>query len=777
MWPVVQTARPQNRSGMVSEYLSWGQQLALDQLTDIAAASGDAIDIVQMEPPSAEGDSLVVRLSIETSGYEFLEGGFRFRQREPIILGIPSKFPLQPPSANFGHMRFLGQAHVQWGNHLCLYQAPDVEWSASDGMFGYIKRLDQWLRDAAGKQLDPDDAPLHPPIEYPSSDTKFTVEINTPELQEGALFWVGTAKLTGRNKYCYDISEWSEMPKTLPEDERFAAVVLLNQSMPMEYPSTTSKLLSVLQDRGISFSFLFSILKLLALCQKEGEPLYFMLGAPMRRRTAGEPLRQHLTAWEIDSDHVKALRTIALNGASEATEEAWDLILDWATKTPTRWCRVYDNRPEVTYRRDQATNASWFFEKRVALLGCGALGSHMGEYLVRAGVTKLSLIDNSTVNPGILVRQQFKHYQVGFSKQSGLAIQLRSISPNADIDHTYANLTKGWPGSLALEEFDLVIDTTASRRVASALQHDWNERESTPPVLRCSISGDAAQGISTLKMPRSGFGPSDLIRRTKLAAFQTLELNDFARAFWPQEQHEPGFQPEPGCSEPTFIGSAADVAFFASSFFNFAAYMLQQEKNYVAKALFVSACNGPEQMFSRVIDLGKADLNNDVSHGYRVLVSPAARRAIDGEIRSNTRTGSSTDETGGLLLGEIDDALQTISIDVATGPPPDSIKSTDQFLCGVEGTEDQCKFYGEKSGNSTNFVGVWHTHPVSMPEPSTVDLEAMAQLLHCQEKTPRHVVMLIVGFAATRPLWRFHLFRKNQFQVLHIKRGIGSNDN
>lgn len=762
---------------MVAEYLSWGQQLALDQLTDIAAASDDAIDIVQIEPPSSEGGSLAFRVSIETSEYEFLDGGFSFRQREPIMLAIPSKFPLQPPSANFGHMRFLGQAHVQWGNHLCLYQATDVEWSASDGMFGFIKRLDQWLRDAARNHLDPNDAPLHPPIEYPSSDTKFIVEINTPEPREEAFFWVGAAKLTDRNKYCYDISEWSEMPKTLPEDERFAAVILLNQPMPMEYPSTTSKLLSVLQDRGISFSFLFSILKLLALCQKEGEPLYFILGAPMRRRKAGEPLRQHLTAWKMDSEHVKALRTIVLNNSSEVTEEAWDIILDWATKTPTQWCRVYDNRPEVTYRRDQETNASWYLKKRIALLGCGALGSHMAEYLVRAGVAKLSLIDKSIVNPGILVRQQFPHNHVGYSKQSSLAAQLRSINPNVDIDHTYADLTKGWPDSLALKEFDLVIDATASRRVASALQNAWNARESTPPVLRCSISGNAAQGISTLKMPKSDFGPSDLIRRTKLAAFHTPELNDFARTFWPQEQQEPSFQPEPGCSEPTFVGSAADVAFFASSFFNFAAYVLQQEKDDIAKALFVSACNGLQQTSSSVADLGKADLNVDVSHGYRVLVSPGARRAIEGEIKSNARTGSATDETGGLLLGEIDDSLRSISIDVATGPPRDSKKSPDHFLCGIEGTEEQCKYYAEKSGNSTNFVGVWHTHPVSMPEPSSVDLEAMAQLLHCQDKTPRHVVMLIVGFVATRPVWQFHLFRKNQFQIIHLRRGIVPNDN
>lgn len=754
---------------MAPKYLSWGQQLALDQLSDIAEASNGAFDIVQTEPPSSEGGSLFFRLSIETQGYEFHEGGFKFRRREPLRVYVPARFPIIAPSAKFAHQRFKGRSHVQWGNHLCLYQATDVEWAASDGMFGFIKRLDEWLRDAARNQLDPNDAPLHPPIEYPSSDTKFSIEIDTPDLADSSSFWIGAAKLSERNKYCYDISEWAEIPETLPKKERFAAVVLLNQSMPMEYPGTVSKLISTLQDRGIPFDLLFSILKVFALCQEEDDPLYFILGAPMRRREAGEPLRQHLTAWKLDAEHVRALQAIVFENSAVATEKAWKLIVEWATEAETEWCKVYDNRPEVTFRRDLGTNAHCFLGKSIALLGCGAIGSHIAEYLVRAGASKLCLVDNSAVNPGILVRQQFKHYQVGYSKQSALTAQLRAINPKAEIDHKYTDLTRGWPESLALDELDLVVDATASRRVAAALQLDWNTLEATPPILRCTISGDASLGIASMKMPGSGFGPSDIIRETKLAAFNTPELYDFACSFWPQEQQVSGFQPEPGCSEPTFVGSAADIAFFASSFFNFAARTLQREVHDVAKAIFVTAATSNRSMASRVACLGKVDLCSEVFHGYRVLISPSARKTIDSEIRMNSRTGSSKEETGGLLLGEIDDSLQAISIDVATGPPPDSIRSHDQFLCGVEGTLRQCQYHAAKSGNSTTFVGVWHTHPVSMPDPSTVDFRAMLQLLHFQERTPRHVVMLIVGHAATQPVWRFHLFRKNQFQFFTIE--------
>ena len=753
------------------EFTTREQQLALDQLKDIVVASDDTMDIVDVKPPSSDGGSLIIRVSIKTNGYDLEEGGFKFRKREPIMIHVSPSFPVKPPMAYFAHKRFLGRAHVQWGNYLCLFQAPDVEWVVNDGMFGFIKRVDDWLRDAARNQLDPDDAPLHPPIEYSSSDTKLAVEIDAPEIPEDKVFWIGAAKLTERNDYCFDVSEWTEWTETLkalPKDEKFAAVVLLNQAMPMEYPDTISKLILTLEARSVPFNLLFAILKIFALCQPDNEPLYFILGAPMRRRVGNEPLQQHLSAWKMDAQHAKALQGIILGDDAEATLEAWQIVVEWATEAKTEWCRVYDNRPEVTFRRDQGTNANWIFEKKIALLGCGALGSHIGEYLTRAGASKIRLVDNSSVNPGILVRQQFKHYQVGYTKESALTRELERINPKTDVDYLKADLTNGWPEELTINDFDFVIDTTASRRVAAALQLNLTTREHVPPILRCAISSDASKGIATLNMPGSAYGPSDLMRRTKVAAMSDAGLADLADAFWPADQNKPGFQPEPGCSEPTFVGSAADIAFFASSFFNFAASTLARAVESTATAYFVGSSRDDSSIASRVVQLGQPSTYVEARHDYRVHLSHRAQSTIDTEIRSNARTGSDKDETGGILLGEIDDALGVISIDVATGPPPDSKKSPELFECGIEGTYALCEFHAKESRNSTKFVGVWHTHPVSMPEPSAVDLRAMEQILHLQEKTPRHVVMLIVGKAATRPNWRFHLFKRNEFYAVNI---------
>ncbi|SOC31081.1 ThiF family adenylyltransferase [Thalassospira xiamenensis] len=752
---------------MAPDFRTAGQNLAEAQLHEIASASDGAIEIVEIQWPTSEDESLVFRVSLDATGYEISDNGFSFRAREPIRISVPARFPIETPSAHFCHTRFKGLPHVQWGSFICLYQATDVEWNISDGMFGFISRLDHWLRDAAKNRLDPNDAPLHPPVAYTNPRAKrIYVDVNPPLASDDDLFWLGAVTLTERNKVCFDVREWISLADEFPREERLAAVILLSQPMPMEYPDTVCGVMIALQDRGVTVEHLLSLLSRFAALQKIDEPLYMLIGAPMRRRAAGEPLRQHLTVWSIAPENVEELRAIA-ESSLENLEEAWARVIVWATSAKTVWCPVFDNRPEVTYRRDGDTSASWFMGKSVAVLGCGALGSHISEYVARASASTIRLIDNSLVKPGILARQQFSHASVGYSKQSALSVSLAAINPAVEAEHYYADLKKGWPQEIAFEDLDLIIDATASRRVTSALHLSFLDKEAVPPLLRCVLSARAIHGIATFRYPKSQLGPADILRQTKLIASTGHKLDPFFSAFWPTEQTSPAFQPEPGCSEPTFVGSAADVAFFASSFFNFAAQTLQRQPETAVQALFVSNAylpDGTNHLFSSIVKYQEPICEKDASHGYRVLLSQEARKSIEGEISSNARSGSPKDETGGLLLGEIDDALQTIYIDIATGAPPDSTKTAELFVCGVEGTEVQCEYHATKSGQTTRFVGVWHTHPVSVPRPSDIDLAAIANILHLQKNPPRHVVMLIIGHTTTRPDWRFHLFRRNEFK-------------
>ena len=70
------------------------------------------------------------------------------------------------PDLHFTHKRYADFPHVQWGDSICLYQAPEVEWVPGQGMFGFMDRVNEWLRAAAANELDPAGMPLHPPVVY-----------------------------------------------------------------------------------------------------------------------------------------------------------------------------------------------------------------------------------------------------------------------------------------------------------------------------------------------------------------------------------------------------------------------------------------------------------------------------------------------------------------------------------------------------------------------------------------------------------------------------------
>lgn len=72
-------------------------------------------------------------------------------------------------------------------------------------------------------------------------------------------------------------------------------------------------------------------------------------------------------------------------------------------------------------------------ESKVVICGLGGLGSNIALALVRAGVSKLHLIDFDKVDVSNLNRQQYKAKQIGRYKTEALRENLLEVSPYCDI--------------------------------------------------------------------------------------------------------------------------------------------------------------------------------------------------------------------------------------------------------------------------------------------------------------------------------------------------------
>jgi integrative and conjugative element protein (TIGR02256 family) len=112
-------------------------------------------------------------------------------------------------------------------------------------------------------------------------------------------------------------------------------------------------------------------------------------------------------------------------------------------------------------------------------------------------------------------------------------------------------------------------------------------------------------------------------------------------------------------------------------------------------------------------------------------------------------------ETGGMLLGEIDDACRCIWIDTATGPPPDSRLSATHFEHGTQGVQELLDHYRTRSHQITAFAGMWHTHPDHAAQPSPTDTASMQRLLASLE-APSAVMIILGGLQPAWTSWLHH---------------------
>ena len=754
-----------------------GQRSALAEIRAIAAAGRGTLEEVSVTEPEKDG-WVVIDVSIDCSGIESLREGLQYHPRERFRIWVPPEFPFKHPSVTTPHRRFAGTPHVQWGRELCLYQAPAYEWNASDGMYGLFDRLELWLKRAAKGQLDAEGAPLHPPVAYVKKWSKTIIpRRNTPEVD--ARPWFGFAVLRHVSETRADIEDWQPLFNGELKGD-VAPALLLAEPMPFEFPKLVSDLVLELEKHGIDKRLLFLLLQIGSLRTPEDAPMYVVLGTPMRGIRGAPKLKQHLTAWCVDKTTTAWLRLkikatdlqailddpSARARVQEIADKAEATITEWASKAEVSWCPVREDRPEIVSRRDINTPAAWFGGKVVSLWGCGALGSHIAVWLARAGVRKLILHDDKAVGPGVLARQSYRDKDVTSSKALTLREYLIEIAPSLEVLACNADIlvdpldAEDWT-----EKVDLIIETTATSSVRKKVERKWRSSQARVPMVSMLLGHQADCGLAVVSKSSNSGGPSDVMRRLKLESCNRSQLTPYADEFWPTEPRTDLFQPEPGCSEPTFVGSSADVGALAGALLNLAATDIADTSELTAFGHLVAQPTHKSigSSHSHVKVALEPDISTvDARSEYEVRISRACWREIRAWISRNARISGERTETGGLLFGEWDDAARVIWVTEVLGPPPDSRASEEGFICGVLGTHEANAEKVKRSRGSVQYIGMWHTHPVSRAVPSPTDLAGMAEILADASVSARKQLLIIVGETTTKPEIGCYVFERDE---------------
>lgn len=149
------------------------------------------------------------------------------------------------------------------------------------------------------------------------------------------------------------------------------------------------------------------------------------------------------------------------------------------------------------------------FGRKIALIGCGTIGSHLAKFLVQSGAAHeggtLQLLDNQTLEPGNVGRHYLGFPNVGEGKSSALKRELKRIFPDANILSFSTDATQHLPH---LTEYDLVVDATGEESLSMSINHYFvslrRDKKAAPSVLHTWLFGNGA-AAQTLLVDDSDF--------------------------------------------------------------------------------------------------------------------------------------------------------------------------------------------------------------------------------------------------------------------------------
>ncbi|HWB12783.1 MAG TPA: ThiF family adenylyltransferase [Gemmataceae bacterium] len=729
--------------------MTLGHDRARRELERLHHADPDGFEILD-EPQVVDG-RLRAEISIRIGPLETAEGGLDLREREDFILFIPADFPFAYPSIRVSHKRFASFPHVIWAKTICLYPSA-VHWNPGDGLYGFFDRLRSWLGRAAVNNMDPVEGPLEPPHHVTDSSLPpFVIRCNAPVAP--GQFWLGLAELE-KHANRIELVAWHDPSKDWPEGRTSALAIILPEPLPMEFPEKGREFFHELMQQGVEREQIIRWLALASLFASDGEPIYLVLGLPMRRAADGSP-RLHIAVWTTDPACTNALCLVL--GEDTDTQRIRTLRQDVADglasifeDTTISWCRVFEDRSEIVVRRDARSPVAWFAGKKVAILGCGALGSWCAEIVARAGPTLIHLVDNALVKPGLLARQNYGLEDIGANKAVALYSRIAAIAVRTDVvpfpsdAHAFAVEDMD-----RFRSYDIVLDCTASAILQMKLERDWFRFERrTPVLLAMAIDGTARHSLAVVVASNSVGGIWDAFLHLKRKLCFDEGCQRIVSAFYSIQAVETLFQPEPGCSDPTFTGSTADATILAGTALNLGVNHLTR-----GHAPFGIAFSAHEQVGSQpLFTTATVPETDEITVGpYRVRIARNVYREVRTWVRHNNRVRSSAHETGGLLWGHWDDAVGVVWIFDVSGPPRDSKHDPGHFVCGTHGTVEEHNRRCERSHGICSFIGFWHTHPDMPADQSLTDISAMAALVSGFRHNQRRALMVIFGRAAGHP--------------------------
>lgn len=375
-------------------------------------------------------------------------------------------------------------------------------------------------------------------------------------------------------------------------------------------------------------------------------------------------------------------------------------------------------------------------DNKYLVIGVGALGSQVMEIFARMGFGEWTIVDHDRLYPHNLARHTLSQQHISEYKASSVAQKLNYLLDS----HRYSPLNLNFLEKKndqklisALTEANAIVDISTSIAVARSLARDY-----TKTVKNKRISVFMNPLGTDLVILAEDNGRKHRLDFLEMEYYRYLYHTESLHSHLKTKDKDTRIRYNTNsCRDITTIINQADVSLLAS----IAAKNLQSiiKGNKACAGIWTTAADGSVRKYG-FHPTNWIKKTNDNSRWTLYINNELINQMQE------VRKSKLPNETGGILLGCIDDSRGVIYLFDTILAPSDSKEAPTFFERGKDGILDDFDKYREITADQIKYLGEWHSHPKhSSTQPSEQDLQQCAFLAERITTKGSPVYMCICG--------------------------------
>lgn len=586
---------------------------------------------------------------------------------ESAVILLPPTFPYDPPDVlirrNFPQVPHLSSRKMEY-RLICLTRQDKQDWWQGKTFDSLIKDVYDWLCDAAAGKLIKDDDPFEPLIGSGSLPVEINTELAKQKCAEHDGSWLtNSGALSVKNGACVRlcVSGKGEVPTQVWYQEEEQSELWLDP------PSDIEELLEMTNRVG------FDSERIRYWVGRGKKQLLLVFGIKRPHEVLGRLNPEEWIAFYLTRDKVKE---------------------------KCKW-KISTHIVLQSFNAAIASISSGFEnkQKKVLMIGAGAIGSEIAESLVRSGTVELTVVDYDSLRPHNLARHTLGVGDLGEFKSEALANKLNSMFSAIlckPVAKDFLSMTTGEVQEICTE-MDLVINASASLAVQSRLSEIVPD---SVPAMSCfQING----GVGTIMI----FSPD--INAARLDACEAMLITGMQSTpiinNWLDESREI-VNIGGGCRSVT-SKIAGSVAKFGGG------WLADKILRYL---------NNDSLPKDAIVEILEYNYKDDGRIQTHILpIKPSVNfSSCDWKIITNNSVidkisrmakANFPDETGGVMIGRLDRQKKVAIVTDVWEAPGDSEATSVGFSRGLAGLKSKIALLESDTNDYLSYIGEWHSHP------------------------------------------------------------------